>query len=77
MTGTTTIEVDSQVGCWRVLRIAHKRALCRCKCNSVHEVAIAALEDGTSLSCGCSAISLPKNNNRVFRLPHWRPERGR
>ena len=50
MTGTVaTIEVDTKIGDWRVLRVAHRRALCRCRCNQVHEVAVEALENGSSL----------------------------
>ncbi len=73
-----TITVDAKVGHWRVLKIVHRRALCRCRCNAVREVAVSALEDGSSLSCGCSALSLKNNTrDRVVRLPDWRPERGR
>jgi hypothetical protein len=57
-TEPTTIAVDSVIGHWRVLRVAHRRALCRCRCNSVHEVAVAALESGASTSCGCAPLSL-------------------
>jgi hypothetical protein len=74
----TSITVDMKVGHWRVLRVVHRRALCRCDCGSVREVAIAALEDKSSLSCGCSALSRPKDQKARPRLvPDWRPERGR
>ena len=72
---TGTIEVDTKIGDWRVLRVAHRRALCRCRCNQVHEVAIEALTSGESTSCGCSELSRPKNKNRDPRLPDWRPQR--
>jgi hypothetical protein len=75
MATTAIIAVDSEVGHWRVLRVTYRRALCRCRCGQVHEVAVAALEDGSSLSCGCSALSRPKNKNRDPRLPDWRPQR--
>ena len=79
MTGTSpsSIAVDARIGAWRILRIVHKRALCVCKCGATHEVAIDALAAGESTSCGCSPLSLPKNINRVVRLPSWKPERGR
>ena len=71
-----TITTDSKVGRWRVLRIAHRRALCRCRCGGTHEVSFAALQSGDSLSCGCSALSLKNNTrDRVVRLPDWRPGR--
>ncbi len=71
-----TIAVDAQIGHWRILSITHKRALCRCRCGTTREVSIDALQDGTSLSCGCAALSKDKSA-QVFRLPSWRPERGR
>ena len=55
---TTTVAIDAQIGHWRVLSIAHRRALCRCRCGAVHEVSVAALEDGSSNSCGCSPPTL-------------------
>ena len=71
-----TIEVDQTFGHWRVVRLAHRRALCRCRCGQVHEVAIESLTSGESTSCGCSEASRPKNG-QAFRLPSWLPERGR
>jgi hypothetical protein len=55
---TKAIAVDAEVGQWRVLRVAYRRALCRCRCGSVHEVAVSALESGASRSCGCAPMSL-------------------
>jgi len=70
-----TVKVDDKVGAWRVLSIAYRRALCRCKCGTVCEVSLDALGDGTSVSCGCAATR-PRNISRL-RIPDWRPERGR
>jgi hypothetical protein len=70
-----TIAVDSKIGHWRVLSIAHRRALCRCDCGNVREVAIAALADGTSTSSACAALSKNISNQQPFRLPDWRPQR--
>jgi hypothetical protein len=69
-----TITTDAQIGRWRILTVVHRRALARCDCGTVREVAVAALEDGSSTSCGCFS-----RNERVvsLRLPGWRPERGR
>jgi hypothetical protein len=86
MTDTTGIEVDATFGHWRVLRVAHRRALCRCRCGQVHEVAIAALQDGTSTSCGCSTPPMQKlhdlreerhERERKKIFAHWQPGRGR
>jgi hypothetical protein len=82
---TTTITPDQTFGHWRVLRITYRRALCRCRCGAVHEVSIAALQDGSSASCGCSPRSLvsvrvlnearaERQRNTIF---NWRLERGR
>jgi hypothetical protein len=73
---TPTIVSDQTFGHWRVLRIAHRRALCRCRCGRVHEVSVAALEDGSSVSCGCSRPPRQATVKR-FQHPGWRPERGR
>lgn len=69
-----TIKTDDQVGHWRVLRLQHRRALCRCRCGTTSEVSLDALQDGTSTSCGCSTFN---KTTQLFRLPDWRPERGR
>ena len=74
MTEIPTIEVDSQVGYWRILKIVHRRALCRCRCGRVCEVSTDALASGESTSCGCSATSRPKSS-QAFQLPDWRPQR--
>ena len=75
-TAPSSIAIDSKVGHWQILKIVHRRALCRCDCGSTHEVAVAALEDGSSLSCGCHERSRPKPV-KSERLPDWRPLRGR
>lgn len=61
MTAAPTIAVGTKIGHWLVLSITGRSALCRCRCKEVRQISIAALEDGSSVSCGCSAISLPKN----------------
>ena len=75
MTQNPTIEVDAKIGDWRVLRIVHRRALCKCRCNSVHEVSIDALASGQSVSCGCSPLSKNKNQSQPRLIPDWRPQR--
>ena len=40
-------------GHWEPLTVINRRVLCRCRCGAVHEVALSALEDGSSTSCGC------------------------
>lgn len=80
-----SIAPDQTFGHWRVLSIAHRRALCRCRCGQVHEVAIEVLEDGTSSSCGCAAPSRPANRainearqeRQRLRNFNWKLERGR
>jgi hypothetical protein len=70
------IEVDQTFGHWRVVRVAGRRALARCRCGGVFEVSTESLLSGESTSCGCSALSRPKSS-QAFRLPSWLPERGR
>ena len=81
---TATVAIDAVIGHWRILNIAHRRALCRCRCGQVREVAIAALADGTT-SCGCAPTSLVNHRtlDEVRRERQrrqnfdWLPERGR
>jgi hypothetical protein len=81
----TTITIDANVGHWRILSLAHRRALCRCRCGAVHEVSVAALEDGTSRSCGCAPASLvshraldeARRERQRRQNFDWQPERGR
>ena len=42
-------------GRWAVINTdtVGKRALCRCDCGALREIAIAALADGSTTSCGC------------------------
>jgi hypothetical protein len=51
-----TITIGQQFGAWEVLSLdaTGRRAGCRCRCGTVREVAVAALTDGTSRSCGCA-----------------------
>ena len=75
-------------GSWTVLGAdpTGKRIVCRCACGRVRQVALAALELGESLSCGCAP--LPQDQQGKFRAEaelrrrhaehDWRPEgRGR
>ena len=70
---SNSVTVDMKIGDWRVLRVAHRRALCMCRCGTTCEVSLDALLDRTSRSCGCSS----RPENKLLRLPDWRPERGR
>jgi hypothetical protein len=48
----TNVAVDSVFGAWRILRITHKRALCRCqRCGWVIEISVEALKDGSTCAC--------------------------
>ncbi len=60
MNTNITVEVDQTFGHWRVVRLSHRRALCRCRCGQVHEVSVDALTSGESTSCGCSTPSVQK-----------------
>jgi hypothetical protein len=50
---TTIVAIDAQIDHWRVLS-----AVPLSRCGAVHEVSVAALEDGSSNSCGCSPPTL-------------------
>jgi hypothetical protein len=50
-------------GHWELLSVANKRALCRCRCGSVHEVSLDALEDGSTSSCGCRPFTTQQKRN--------------
>jgi hypothetical protein len=64
-----------QIGNWRILRVVHRRALCQCRCGAVHEVAVGALEDRSSTSCGCAGSRAGSLEAGRARLPDWRPQR--
>lgn len=49
--------LTKKFGHWQILSVAHRRAVCRCRCGEVREVATSALQDGSSTSCGCAAFS--------------------
>jgi hypothetical protein len=77
MTAPTTITPSQTVGHWQIISVAGRKALCRCRCGKINEVSVASLEDNSSVSCGCSPLSQPKNNpkQKPLRIPDWRPQR--
>ena len=81
---TPKVPVGSKFGHWQILSTANRRALCRCKCGEIREVAVAALEDGSSISCGCAPLSNKQrraiHNEKKLRraernLSSWGPGR--
>jgi hypothetical protein len=69
-THTSVISAGQRIGHWLVIVVNGRRATVRCRCGQIREVALDALIDKSSVSCGCSPLSLPKNNSsRVFRIP--------
>ena len=40
-------------GAWTVIGAEGRRAWVLCQCETVRQIALAALENGSSLSCGC------------------------
>jgi hypothetical protein len=50
-------------GHWELLAVANRRALCRCRCGSVHAVSLDALESGSTSSCGCMPITTQQKRN--------------
>jgi hypothetical protein len=72
-----------RVGHWRILSVTGRQTTCQCACHVVCVVAIAALKDGTSTSCGCMPLT-PQQRERVRAERtdvrdwfDWRPARGR
>jgi hypothetical protein len=53
---------DRTFGLWTLIRLdgTAKRALCRCRCGTIREVALDALETGASKSCGCFLSAKPQ-----------------
>ncbi len=54
------ISIGQQFAAWSVICCTDptgKRATCQCRCGKVRAVAIAALLDGSSTSCGCAPLS--------------------
>lgn len=74
-TATPTITAGQRVGHWLVIVVNDRRATVRCRCGKINEVALDALIDKSSVSCGCSPLSIPKSRTRAPRLPDWRPQR--
>ena len=74
-----------QFGAWTVIKTdaSGKRATCLCICGAVQLIAVEALADGSSASCGCVALS-PKRlaalraaavQQRRRRERDWPPQR--
>jgi hypothetical protein len=63
----------TQYGHWTVVGADEtgKRITCRCRCGAVHVVALDALDDGTSSSCGCRPLSRRQRSNRAAEQK-WR-----
>jgi hypothetical protein len=40
-------------GAWTLIGAEGRRAWARCQCGTVRQMALEALQDGSSLSCGC------------------------
>jgi hypothetical protein len=55
-----TVTIGQQFGAWEVVGVdaTGRRAGCRCSCGTVRTVAVAALTDGTSRSCGCVPLTV-------------------
>lgn len=76
-----------RVGHWQVISIdeAGKRATVQCRCREIRVIAIEALQDGTSTSCGCSwptaeghrTLSEARREQQRRKIFNWRLERGR
>lgn len=74
-----------ELGAWTVMSTdaSGKRAICRCACNAVQWIAVEALADGSSTSCGCTALSRERvealraeaARQRRRRDRDWRPQR--
>ena len=69
-------------GHWVVaaLDASGRRALCRCRCHTLRQVATAELANGTSTSCGCApmpglweAVQELREVRRRARDLDWRP----
>jgi hypothetical protein len=73
ITTKSSLATDMKIGRLRILTIAYRTALVRCDCTNVRTVSLDSLERGESTSCGCS----PPPRAKIFRLPSWKPERGR
>ncbi len=75
-------------GSWTVvcLDVTKRRATCQCRCGAIRIVAVEALENGVSTSCGCVAmtrerIQAMKDETAARRRQReqnvdWRPEGG-
>ncbi len=72
-----TVAIDNKFGAWVVIGIdaAGKRAGCRCACGRVQTISVAALEDGSSRSCGCQPP--PRAQRAAFRAEIERRRRRR
>jgi hypothetical protein len=65
----TPIAEPERFGSWTLLKIdaVQKRAVCRCKCGLVREVAVDALRSGIARSChSCGARGAPVERDTTF-----------
>jgi len=72
-------------GRWTVAAVNGRRAICRCSCRTLRQVAVADLVAGISTSCGCAPTPLQlcqaEREAKAARLRErdrdWRPGRRR
>ena len=59
---TKTIVPGQKFGAWTVARTdsTGRRIWCICDCGTVRQIALGALEDGSSRGCGCNAMRRPR-----------------
>ncbi len=76
---------SKKFGAWTMLGtdVNGKRATCLCICGTVRFIAVEALADGSSISCGCvdlspervAAMRTEAAQQRRRRERDWRPQR--
>jgi hypothetical protein len=81
-----TVTTDQAFGHWIVLAVEGRRATCRCRCQTIRIIAVAALLDGSAASsCGCAPMTATEQQGQQRReqIAEWRfrnalrAERGR
>jgi len=67
---TKTIVPGQKFGAWTVARTdaTGRRIWCICDCGTVRQIALGALEDGSSRGCGCNATPRPRARRRGSAL---------
>lgn len=63
------MSAEAQFGAWTLIRFdaVGKRAVCRCRCGVVREVAADALRGGLTTSCeGCASRGSPIERENTF-----------